>query len=225
MKNFYLTFILFFFTIGFSFCQDYSFTSFNQTFEELNNPTTVTGNEVWEYPDYEIPIGFDFSILNFTSDKIYFIEDGLAGYISLSPNINSNIPMLIPIGQDIKDRGNNSTGSLSPISYKLIGQPGNRILKIEWKNVGFFGDQTENDYINFQVWLYENNNKIEYHYGDNDINNPISYDYESGPSVLFFPLVDLVNEDFIEDGYVLNGSTTLRFNNLTQQIKFLDLFK
>ena len=205
MKNFYLTFTLFFLTIEFSFGQEYSFTSFNQVYEELDNPIVLNENEVWEYPDYEIPIGFDFSILNLTSDKIYFIEDGLAGYISLSPNINSNIPMLVPIGQDIKDRGNNSTGSLSPISYKLVGEDGNRILKMEWKNVGFFGDQTGNDYINFQVWLYENNNIIEYHYGDSDINNPISYDYESGPSVLLFPLVDLVNEDFIEDGYILNG--------------------
>ena len=42
--------------------------------------------------------------------------------------------------------------------------PGRRVLKIEWKNAGiyeeYYDDKVSNDYINFQLWLYEGTNDI-----------------------------------------------------------------
>jgi hypothetical protein len=68
------------------------------------------------------------------------------------------------------DRGN------SPVSYLLEGVPGSRILKLEWKNMGFDGEKsalgTTDDFINVQLWLYEGSNDIEIIIGPNSVVHP-----------------------------------------------------
>lgn len=58
---------------------------------------------------------------------------------------------------DSKNRGK--------VYYETTGTAGNRIFKVEYRNVGRYNDDIGNDTFNFQVWLYETNNAIEYRAG------------------------------------------------------------
>jgi len=165
---------------------------------------------LWDDPSFAIPIGFDFEVYGQNYSTIYTSEIANGGALTFQSNVKSNYSIysiLSPIIQDILDKGtfNNSNQSLSPISYVVEGNASNRVIKIEYKNVGFWGDTTENDYMDFQVWLYENDNSIEYRYGPNSINNPTeSYEGRTGPMVLFYPSVNVINSgSFNEDGYFL----------------------
>jgi hypothetical protein len=113
-------------------------------------------------------------------DSVYF-GMGLGGLVSsvIDPNFEADYAIL-PFEADLIDRGELTGISQSPISYKMEGNAGSRILKIEWKNAGFVGEIGElgtlNDYVNFQVWLFEGSNDVEMHYGPNMVLNPaISY--------------------------------------------------
>lgn len=55
------------------------------------------------------------------------------------------------------------------IYYTTTGTAGNRIFKVEYRNVGRYLDNNGTDSLNFQIWLYENNNAIEYRAGYSNV--------------------------------------------------------
>ncbi|GEM_PF-1203659 len=55
------------------------------------------------------------------------------------------------------------------ILYETTGAEGDRIFKVEFQNVGRIDDESGNDTLNFQVWLYENGNAIEYRAGYSNV--------------------------------------------------------
>lgn len=55
------------------------------------------------------------------------------------------------------------------ISYATTGTTGDRIFKVEFRNVGRKSDGLGQDTLNFQVWLYESDNAIEYRAGYNNV--------------------------------------------------------
>jgi hypothetical protein len=60
------------------------------------------------------------------------------------------------------------------VSYYLAGPPGNDTLMLQYKDVTFSGDPSyNNDYFNFQIWLYKATNVIEYRYGPGNV--PVPY--------------------------------------------------
>lgn len=63
------------------------------------------------------------------------------------------------------------------------GSSPNRIFKIEWGNMGFVYDTLGNDSVSYQVWFYEKDGIIEYHYGPSSVKNPFSWNGENGPYV------------------------------------------
>jgi len=142
----------------------YSFAKTNETYSELTNATVLTDTVPWVDPTFIIlPIGFDFEILDTTIATITFANE-LGGALT---DLNNKV-LIAPFRIDIIDRGQGGT-SQSPISYELSGTSGNRILKVQWKNVGsyneWYQDSTTNDYINFQMWLYEAAGMIQFRYG------------------------------------------------------------
>jgi len=120
-------------------------------------------------------IGFDFQLGPNVINTIFISDDNSGGVISTIDDIDAApFGAFVPVFQDIIDRGFNTGTSLSPLSFRLDGQVGSQILKIEWNNVGFFEEATLQDFMNFQLWLYEEGNIIEYRYGSNEINDPDS---------------------------------------------------
>ncbi len=166
----------------------YTFTKTTGTYSNLTGTISINEGELWDDFEGVISIGFDFDLFDTTIDSLFF-GIGVGGLVSTAIDENFETDLLIvPFEADLIDRGDLSGTSISPISYKLDGQVGNRILKLEWKNAGFYseGDElgTLNDFVNFQLWLYEGSNNIEMRYGPNKITNPsINYASESGPIV------------------------------------------
>jgi len=164
---------------------DYTFSLSSGTYVGLTGTTSVTNNQLWDDPVFIVPIGFNFQLYNKTITDVYF-GAGYGG--SLSDTIDANFApnyILAPFETDLIDRGDISGVPQSPISYKVDGTVGSRIFKLEFKNAGFSDESdslnTLNDYINFQMWLYEGANNIEYRFGPNMLVNPsINYFGETG---------------------------------------------
>lgn len=70
----------------------------------------------------------------------------------------------------------------SKISYKIEGSSGNKILKVQWKNLKIRTGAAGN-YVNLQIWLYQKDGMLEYRYGPSSANNASGYTQSTGPSV------------------------------------------
>jgi hypothetical protein len=174
---------------------NYYFEQYTHTYSNLSNSISLNNGEVWDDPEYAIPIDFNFSIFNLETDSLLFRGNGgsLSG--------ESFDQVIYASTADLSDRSYNteSTSSVSPISYQVDGNTGNKILKIEWQNAGFLEDDDGMCYINFQVWIYEDSDMIEIHYGASNIEDTF-YLWEED-------LVALLNKDQFTQtatGYVLD---------------------
>lgn len=173
------------------FAQTYTFSHFIGGYTDLSGSTSLNNGMTWDDPEYQVPIGFDFQLYGEVIDSLQIA--GLGGLLVTGPcDPGDKESVLALFAVDIIDRGDNTGNSMSNISYVVEGVPGNRVFKLEWNNAGFFSGDVDAsmmyiDYVNFQVWLYEGTNVIEYRYGPNSVTNPTA-DYEgaSGPGVGLF---------------------------------------
>lgn len=166
----------------------YTFTKTTGTYTNLTGGT-VASFLGWDENQYTIPIGFTFRIggLSYTSAVIY------ANGQLLFTSPNSTTKGIFGFDADLMDRGGLAT--LSPISYLTTGVAGSRILKVEWRNAGFYdlmgstpGNSYPypNDFVNFQIWIYEGNNRVEVRIGSSNITASNSSDIfgaTGGPTV------------------------------------------
>ena len=196
-----------------SFSQGYLLSYFTENYNNLTNSTSLNNGSTWDDPDFAIPVGFNFEMLGTTSSQIYMEGAWFGATLSLNNcPVGSQNFFLLPEAADVIDRGYLTGNSLSNISYKLDGFFGNRILKIEWNNVSFSGGNIDagniyTDYVNFQVWLYEIDNAIEYRYGPNDIPNPSQiYDGETGTAPSILPQYDCDINDWLGSLYSVEGN-------------------
>lgn len=104
--------------------QIYSFQATTVPYADLVNPISLNNGEVWEMPDYTIPIGFDFWYFYEYIDTLYFFPESTAMF-STSNEEGGFHKLLIPFGAILIDRGYGTSQSLSPLSYELSGEPGN----------------------------------------------------------------------------------------------------
>lgn len=150
--------------------QTYNFSHTTGTYTPLTSATLISDSSVWSNTTlWKVPIGFQFTFLDSTYDSLYVKGGGAVGF-----GLNPKKAFLA--ANFIKDR--EDSVSLSPVVYSLTGAPGERILKIEWVNAGYEEAPPAN-YINVQVWLYENDNCIEARYGPNSV-SPGIYDNNLG---------------------------------------------
>ena len=199
--------------------QAYDFNVLTDVYSDLTESTSLTKGMTWEDLELTIPIGFDFQYFDTTLTHLFMLE-GYLGGVLLSDSIERGfVYILTPYGAQIVDRGYDlsvgvSSGGLSDISYKLEGNIGSRILKVEWRNVGFYwelvDDNVSTDFTNFQLWLYEGSNTIEMHYGPNSITQPnLSFEDAEGTIVALVPKYDVINDKIVEqNGLVLMGDPT-----------------
>jgi hypothetical protein len=157
----------------------YSFSTYTAVYQPING-TLLSGGLKWDQPAYYIPLGFNFKLYNAQNDTIIFSNGTSATFDDASAMI---VTIASPIGEDLCDRAyhpNTDTldgpGGISDISYTITGSAGSRIVIIQVSNAGFFGElaayDTSVSYANFQLWLYETTNDIEFRYGNVNIQNP-----------------------------------------------------
>ncbi len=152
--------------------QPYYFSKANQSFEFLEDSISINNGALWSgFKTFTIPIGFAFKFM----DKSFStVKLEATGRLIFDANHYYYADLFVVSG--LQDKG--IASSLSPLSYKLSGTTGNRILKIEIKNATFSKDLSST--INYQIWLYENNSKLELHMGPNTIVNTANA-FTSGP--------------------------------------------
>lgn len=185
---------------------DYTINSYVDEYNELIDPVSLNNNEIWFLPDYTIPLPFDFLFFQTHIDTLFFFPEG-AGCILSDSQIEGGIHrLIIPFGSSLIDRGFGSGSSQSPLSYEVTGNPGDQIFKIQWGNAGFLNEYdalgTLNDYINFQLWLYEADGRIDVRYGTYSITHPeLAFIEGTGPSVGLIPEYDYTF-DLISDSSI-----------------------
>lgn len=171
MKHFTSTLFLLVLALG-TFAQaDYEFSTFSETYVELENGTLVL-DQTWDDPNYVVPIGFDINLMGTTTGNLYSNSEFLGGTL-IANDLLPQWDMLWVTTLDIIDAGYANDEMLSPITYATQGEPGNRIFKMQWEGVGFYDEYsdngTANNKMNFQLWLYESDGAIEYRFGPNSV--------------------------------------------------------
>lgn len=174
----------------------YSFSHSTGTYTYLNEPNSLNTGAVWDDPEYHLYIGFSFTFFDQTWDTVYVVD-----YLAFEPNYYYWIDAVY---SDWIDRGYDSV-SQSNIGWVLEGAAPNRILKIEWRNAGFYCEYDQltstPDSISVQAWLYETSNKIEIHVGPGSADQyPMLYCAESGPQCGVWHDDGTVHESLYLDG-------------------------
>ncbi len=162
--------------------QYYDFTTTTGSYSDLVGATSLNNGQPWTplVYKYEVPLGFDFAFFNMNFNKIYIadlVNFDLNGHFYINA---FNVTYIWRPGADI--------------SYLIDGSMGNRIAKVQWKNVGFYFENlnlgTTNDYVNIQLWLYETTHKIEIRIGTSSVLNPdASYGGLGGPFIGIWHIV------------------------------------
>lgn len=176
MKN-CVSIITLYFLMSFSFGQNipYLMNTSQGDYQDLSNPISINNGEAWtRLSSYPVYFNFDFDIMGQTYNSLNVKSGGLE-----FPGYGTKYLQVIftPFGSYfLRDRGD--TISMSPLEYEIIGESGQQILKFQCENAGFepwAGFDTINDFINYQVWLFEEDDHIEIHFGPNSSNYGITF--------------------------------------------------
>jgi hypothetical protein len=141
---------------------EYSLTKSTETYSVLTSPTDITNNAWAGAHNLRMPFKFKYfgksydTVRISATSGIYFTNGG------------SDIVFFGT--ENYKAENNNK--ALSPISYIITGITPDRIIKIEFKNIHAQAAASESYIVNNQIWLYEVNNRIEFHFGPNTITDP-----------------------------------------------------
>lgn len=171
----------------------YYFEVANEPYVSLNQQGVVLSEDnIWDEPQFAIPLGFEFFFFDLKIDTL-FTGDGIGAFLHNKPRpefVDSNSDrFIVPYETDLQDRGAlDNLSSQSPITFRWEGFPGQRIFKLEWQNAGFFDERDElgtmNDFVNIQVWIYEETSVIEFRYGASQITNPeVNFFGLNGPTI------------------------------------------
>lgn len=190
----------------------YTFTVENGPYTELANPTSLNDGMIWDDPQYIVPIGFDFEYMGSIYNTLSFGGVTSYGGELVFGNINDLTVWdnIMPYAMDLMDGGFDTPEmiSQSDISYEVIGAPGARIFKLQWKNAAFYNDEAPYTMrMNFQMWLYEYSNNIEFWYGARENLDTFVIQDLNGILVGMGQQVDLTNQTnpTAENFWVLTG--------------------
>lgn len=193
----------------------YNFTQSTATYADLGTPTNMNGNAAWMYDDFG-PIASAFPVYVFGETFTSFgFEDDNFVLVKTLP-AGEEYVYVAPLSAYVQDRNTTGTGAgQSPISYKVEGTTGSRILKLELKNAGleeeFDTVGTTNLFLNYQVWFYEADKSIEFRFGPNNVTNIAMLNSEATYWSIF--LYEATNGD--KSGAVTGNTTTPTYGEYT----------
>jgi len=165
MKNFIVLIILHIAVLNVQ-SQPYKFSVTNEIYITNENLLSLWADSYWSYSVNSFPrtlnIGFDFNFFGHNYNEIDVLNTGLLKFVRADwPGMNDYLYML---GTKLKARTNKEPW-VSQIAYKKTGTAPNRILIVEYNNLGFEASSDTGNFINFQVLLFETSNKIQMRYG------------------------------------------------------------
>lgn len=147
----------------------YEVTTFTEAYNPLQNAVSLNGTNLWsDTSTFVIPLGFNFRLGDTTTPKIVFSQGNL-----LFAGDTGTLSGFAMLGTSLQDRAAISEPSKSPVRYLVNGAAGNRIVKFEIANAGFTNETdlygTNVDFVNVQVWFYEQNHNVEFRFGPSSI--------------------------------------------------------
>jgi hypothetical protein len=221
MKKLLLTCAIASFAFGFNAkAAFYSFSQSTATYTDLANPVSVNNSNLWDFgastPYY--PLTITTLCPNFSAFTIGCYDMRIyGGVVQFFDQSSQQIIYMNATGfvspDALKDKGTSS--SISPISYESTGTSPNKILKIQWKNAGRHSDGSGSDFLNVQIWLYQNNDVIEYHYGASSITGGPTMLCTIGVGSTYVPSSNVVEDDFLindPSNPVLSTTSALFYN-------------
>jgi len=123
--------------------QNFTVQTGSQPYSPLTNVQPIAWPIGWDDEETVIPIGFNYSLGGIQHDTLILSSNGY--FLTADQNYEFNPYYVDLIG----------VGDETSAGYVLEGTEGNRILKIEINNAGFYEDTTETARTSFQFWLYE----------------------------------------------------------------------
>jgi hypothetical protein len=157
---------------------DYNINVSAGTYQDLGGATILcNGSADWSSNVHKIPVGFSFQFDTLSFDSLYIEPNGFVKF-------DNNRAVVIFQGAGCK---RDSSNNYSTLSYTTSGTTGSKILKIQFNNCGY--DKADpSELMDYQLWLYEQNNKIEIHTGSTSYAGVADSAY-AGPT----PLIGLIN--------------------------------
>ncbi len=233
-----VAFTLFFMTISVLFnlsliqAQDtlpYTFTLLHQEYTPLENPDIII-DTYWDDFDeqvIEFSLGFDFLLFNSLTNKLFIGGDFSDSALASSTDSLTPVNFIFPYSTDLMSRIDSAGYIVSTISEITEGEPGQRIYKAQWSNVGFYNDETGLDFVNFQLWLYEESGDIEFHYGPSFFIQPSEIIFDGlGPLVGLIENYDIFNTEELDLAIILENNpdkpTVTAYFDTDQEPAYLD---
>ncbi|MFC2117024.1 T9SS type A sorting domain-containing protein [Bacteroidota bacterium] len=168
----------------------YSFEKIIEEYIPLSNPIDLTNSEIWDENQHYL-IDFNFRIY----DQSYStVTVNAGGGISFPDQTGRWLRVYHTVFGGFLLKSKSAGSSESSICYEISGMEGDRILKIQWENAGFvqwYDTSDTEDFVDFQIWLFESDYHIEIHFGSNSTDSG-TYGYpnytsnpDPGPGVNF----------------------------------------
>ncbi len=143
---------------------NYQLVKDSSVYSSLTSSTTIAANNDWKNKSFGLKLPFQFNICGQSSDSI-IIESN--GYIEFA---NAQSISLIAFNNFTSNKDTNNLFN-SLISYEVSGSAGNKIFKIQFLNLSQ-NKLSNEDNLSYQIWLFQNGNKIELHIGSSSFSNP-----------------------------------------------------
>ena len=145
--------------------QTYTVNFANEAYQPLVNDTTVSDSG-WVGKLYPLNMPFPVLISNVSVSQIFVDTDGRIMRRTGQGTSASYRTLIYGYGNcGLRQLASDT----STISYLISGESPERIVKIQFRNAGFVGDETHTDKVNFQVWLYESGKRYEIRFGPNEM--------------------------------------------------------
>lgn len=189
----------------------YALSTFQEPYAPLSEALSITPDSpLWDDPAmgyWLVPIGFEFEIMGRTATDVAIIDPGCQLAFGIGAD---TVNAISPYFADIMNADTDSLVSF--IVHTTEGTPGNRICKIEWQNVGFFNEfDLTGEYSlfrNFQVWVYEETNDIEFRYGPHTVDDgTLIHDQWGSPLIFFIRDFEIATQTYT-DSWNLRGEPT-----------------
>lgn len=195
---------------------NYQFQMFTDEYSEFSNGTSLTDGESWDDLEVPVQIGFPFQVYGTPLDVVTAPGMGSEIYMESDEGGVEITPFLFDFvdpcyDEDEWKKSESDRSSCSDISYLLEGDPGHRIFKMQWANAGFWDVDYEtvytNYYINMQVWLYEEDNAVEFRYGPSVVSDQLLQQWIAEEEAYFYSMIlgSNFNGEFVS---IVNGDPT-----------------
>lgn len=191
------------------YAQSYTFTHTTATYSNMSGGTVVSTPYWDDFTVMVVPLSFPVLFFGASFDTVY-TTGNFEGFTYDPNNGFGDYEFGTYEYSGMSDNSNNT----ATVSYHTTGSAPNRIFIIQTKDAGFYDDQTEQDYVNFQVWFYETSGIVEIHFGPNSILNPNSWliPGSSGPGII---LAQTAVNYIALSGPATNPNATTTFVNYT----------